>query len=1037
MLKIILNKKGMKGKVIRYGSYFLYAMFVACLFVGFSFNLHAQNKISGTVTDAKSGDPLPGVNILVVGTATGTATDINGQYSLNVLSLKDSLRFSFIGYQTQTVPVNGRTTIDIQMKTTIVTSGNQLVVVGYGTQKRSNVAGSMTSVNTQQIQEQPVTNFEQSLQGKIPGVHVHYNTGEPGAPMQVQIRGVGTFGNSNPLYIVDGIPMQSEDMASLNPDDIKSMEVLKDASAAAIYGSRAANGVVLIETKTGQKGKIQLDYNGYVGLQSFTNFIPMLNSQQYADVVNESTAASGLTPDPAYNDPDNLKHSTNWQRAAFRLAPMTSHTARISGGGENVTYSVGGNYMSQEGIMVFNNLKRYSANIKTKFDVTDKLTVGESLILDKLSGLNRNTGFNLDFTYMLGGSPTMRIYNPENLGGYAGPNPKQTGINNRDNVIERRDLRRVYGKTDRLLGNFYVEYNFLPGLKDRFSYGLRAHRDKSKAFVPVFQAGNRSNSTASLTDTREEHSHTLLQDLLTYQRDIGKNFSIRILGGYSQEVDLHSNFSGFIQDFPSSRVQVIDAGTGNFTIGGNKSKYTLRSYFSRAHLTLFNKYLFTATYRRDGSSRFGEDQKYGNFPSVAIGWVMSREKFMKNIPWLSNLKLRADWGQLGNQDIAEYANGTYVTTGQRYILGDQFAPGAAVISVGNPKIRWETTTETDVGFNMAIFNNELTFTGDYYIKSTDDILVRPPISVATGIDRGNGPFENEASMKNTGIELGLTYSKSLDNFNYTLSGNISTVKNKVTSLGNQNSIINFVTNAYNYGVYTITKVGEPVSSFYGWIDEGIFQDQQEIDNHAKQVGAKPGDVIFKDINHDGIISSDDRTIIGNPFPNFVYGFSANINYHRFNFVLAIHGVQGRRLYDAQKALLENLDGQFNQRKAVLKRWHGKGTSNSIPRATRADPNNNSRPSTRFVENASYLKIQDLRFGYTFSQSMVNNVGLRKFKIYLDIQNLLTITKYPGYSPDIRGGSGSGAVEDNPLSVGVDLGTYPVPRVYELGIQLGF
>lgn len=993
-----------------------------------------EDTIMGRVTD-QAGQPLPGVTVSLRGSQIGTITDPTGNYRLVSQDSKGTLVFTYIGYVEQQIPVNGRTTINIQMARN-VSSLDQLVVVAYGTNKKSDLTGAISSIDGQVVSGKAVSSVDQIMQGKAPGVQIHYDSGEPGAPMQVQIRGVGSFGNSDPLYVVDGVPMKSEDMATINPNIIQSIEVLKDASAAAIYGARAANGVVLITTKSGSQGQMHLDYNGYYGIQLFNQFFPMLNSNQYADVVNESSKASGYPMEAAYNDPENLKHNTDWQRAAFHNAPMTNHSLSISGGSDKAIYSLNGDYLYQEGIFVFNNLKRYSANINTKFNVTNKLTVGETMLLSRTSGLNRHLGNNHAFVYLLAASPTMRIYDDQNEGGYAGPNPAQTGINNRGNIILERDLSRTQEYINRVVGNFYAEYEFLPGLKDRMSYGFNAHMNESKQFTPTYEAGNRTNRVASLSNSDEKHAHTLLQNLLTYDHKIGKSISLSLLGGFSQELDVQTNLAGHIQDFPSNELQVIDAGTGSFTVAGNKNEYSLRSFFARANMVFKDRYLFTGTFRRDGSSRFGKENRYGNFPSLALGWIVSRENFMKDIPVISQLKVRASWGELGNQEIANYVNQNTVSTSPRYILGDDIAPGAAPVNLGNPALKWESTAQTDVGVDLGLFNDRLVFTGDYYIKNTRDILLRVPISGATGIDRDNGPYQNAAGMKNTGFDFSATYYKASKDFSYNLSANISVFHNRVTSLGGESSIINLVENSYGYGGYTYTAVGNPISSYFGYIFEGIFQDKADIDAHANQPGAQPGDVKFKDINGDGIIDANDRTIIGNPFPQFSYGFSGQASYGNFDASLSFQGVQGRELYNSQRAFLESLTGEHNQLTSVLQRWHGKGTSNTMPRAVRDDPNDNTRPSTRFLENASYLRLQSFQVGYSFPQSFLQRLGVRSLRIYANTQNLFTWTAYKGYNPDVRGGDGSSETTGNPLTIGIDNGSYPLSKVFQFGVQLG-
>lgn len=995
-----------------------------------------QNVVTGQVVDGESGDPLPGVNIVLEGTTTGTTTNLDGEYSLRLQDLNGNLVISYIGYQAQTIPVNGRTEIDITLNQDVAFLSD-VVVIGYGTQERSDLTGSISSMDTDDFQGQALTNVAQTMQGRLPGVQISYGSGEPGAPMEMQIRGIGTFGDNSPLYVIDGVPIQSEDMSGINTNDIESIQVLKDASAASIYGARAANGVVLITTHGGQVGAPVVDYTGYVGFQSFTDYRDMLNSEQYAAVNNESTAASGLPPEPAFNDPQNLQHNTDWQREAFQTAPMMNHSLRVSGGTERARYSVSGEYFGQEGIFVFNHLNRYSTRVNTEFDINDKLTIGETFSLSRTEGLNRGFGNNLDLAYLLGGSPTMRIYRPENEGGYAGPHTPETGVNNRDNIIGRRDLRRHYNDTNRLLGNAFANYEILPGLEYRLNLGLNARFDTYENFVPTYDMDNRTQQNAVRNDRKSESYEYLMENTLTYLLERDDLYTVNFLAGFTQENMTSSYLSGNIQEFPSNELQVIDAGTGSFNVGGNKAEWAIRSFLGRINATILDKYLMSVTIRRDGSSRFGSANRWGNFPSFALGWIVNEESFFPSVPEIDQLKLRASWGKLGNQEIGNYVNQTTISTSPRYVFGGAIAPAAAVTSLGNPFLKWETTTQTDIGFDLEMFGNRLVVYGDYFSKVTDDILLRTPISAASGIARTSGPFQNAASVKNSGVELQVMWREARGDFNYSLSGNIATLSNEVTSLGGESSIINWVANAYHYGTYTYTTVGQPMSSYYGWKMDGIFQNQTEINNHASQPGAEPGDVRFRDLSEDGVIDDDDRTVLGDPFPDFTYGFSGQFGYKNWDASLAISGVQGRDLYNSERAYLESLNGEHNQMATTLNRWTGEGTSTTMPRAVRQDPNDNARASDRFVEDASYLRLQSLQIGYTLPEEWISQAGMSRLRVYLNGQNLLTLTGYSGYNPDVRGGAGWSEVSRSPLSIGVDTGTYPLPRVFQLGVQASF
>lgn len=998
----------------------------------------SEINVKGKVVSEEDGESLPGVNVLVKGTTTGTVTDLDGNYSLDAPE-DGVLVFSFIGYITAEVPVDSRSVIDVAMATD-VQSLEGVVVIGYGTQKKSDLTGAISMVDSRDIEGQAFLNVNQALQGKVAGAEITSTSGEPGGAVQVRIRGQGTFGNSGPLYVVDGVPMPGDNINAINPNDIESVTVLKDASSSAIYGSRAANGVILITTKRGAQGETSLEYNGYYGIQSFTDFIPMANSQQLADVVNEAQRNGGYAPQAAFNDPEVLKTDTDWQKEAFQTAPIQDHTLTLSGGGENSRFYVSGGYMDQEGVMVFSSLKRYSARVNSEFTIgkNKRLKIGETLTLSRSNGLNLGQANNLDFAYMLGSSPTMKLYKPENLGGYGGPNPAETGVNNRENIVGRRDLRRNYTYRNNLLGNVFLEYAILPSLKYRLNAGINTSLNTNKIYVGIFNMDNRSNNTQTLNQSKNEANEYLLENTLTYDKVFFEKLSVSLLGGFTQQNAFFSNMSGSRRDAPSNELQVFDAMTGVFTLGGNESEWALRSYLGRANVTLYDKYLFTATFRRDGSSRFGKENRYGNFPSFAVGWNLDRENFMKNISAITDFKLRASWGRLGNQEIGNYSNITTVTTALRYFFGaDQIAPASAVVTLGNPALRWEATEQTNVGVDLSFLDNSLTFSADYWVKDTDGILLRTPVSTVSGVYRDNGAFENAAGLRNSGFEFLLGYRKFVNEFDFGLTANLSTVKNEVTSLGKGSTIINLVENVYQFGTFTRTAIGEPMSSYYGYVMEGIFQNEAEIEAHADQTGAAPGDVKFKDINEDGIIDADDRTVIGDPFPDFNYGLMANLAYKGFDMNFSLQGVQGKELYNAQRAYLESMNGEHGQMATVVDRWKGPGTSNTMPRAIRGGANQNSRPSTRYVEDASYLRLQNIQIGYVLPEGSLSALGVKRFRAYINAQNLFTITGYTNYSPDGLGGSGYGNNDLNPLSIGVDTGNYPIPRVFQLGLQASF
>ncbi len=993
-------------------------------------------EIRGKVTDTK-GEALIGVSVKVKGTAIGVSTDVNGNFTISAPDGSSTLVFTYVGYTTQEVSIGGRTTLNVQLSQS-TEALQEVVVVGYGTQKKSDLTGSLVSVTAKDIKDQAFSNINQALQGKVAGVTFTSTSGDPGEGVNVRIRGLSTFGNSGPLYVVDGMPMDAADINSINPNDIESTTILKDGSAAAIYGARSANGVILLTTKSGTERIPSISFNSYYGIQSFNKFIPLLNSQQMADVINEAHVNGNFYPlQPAMNDPANLANSTDWQDEAINPAPIQDHSISVSGGNPNAKYAISGGVFDQESVLAFRTYKRYYSRVKTEFKI-GKLTIGQSLIASKDEGLNLNFGNNLDLAYMMGAAPTMKVYDPTNDSGYAGPQPSVTGVNNRDNILGRRDMNRAYTWNGKLLGSAYASYKILPDLEYRLNAGMNFGNRKFKNYVPQFQMNNRGSNTRSLNTSLGESYEYLLENTLTYNKVIRKNYRVNLLAGFTEQNFYSNRIQGTRRDFPSNDIQVLSAGTGVFTIDGNESEWAIRSYLGRANITMFNKYLITATIRRDGSSRFGSSNRYGNFPSLAVGWNIDQENFLKDSKLISGMKLRASWGQLGNQDIGNYSNQTVVSTNSRYFFGaDALAPAAVVNSLGNPNLRWERTTQSNIGVDLSFLQNKITFTADYWIKNTDGILVRTPISTVTGFARDSGPYQNAAELQNKGLEFLLGYRGSKGELKYGVSANLSAVKNKVVSLGAGTSIINLLENVYYSGTFVRTMPGLPMSHFYGHISDGIFQTQAEIDAHAKQTGAKPGDVRFRDINGDGVVDANDRTNIGDPWPNFDYGFAGDASFKGFDVNFSFYGTQGKQLYDAQGVYLETMQGEWNNKTTVLNRWKGPGTSNTIPRAVRGDTNANNRGQSRYVLDADFLRMQNFQLGYTLPQSLVKRIGARNMRVYFNGQNLFTLTNYPNYNADTLGGLGYNDDSMSPLGFGVDTGSTPIPTVYSFGVNLTF
>ena len=1003
-----------------------------------------EKTITGLVRDAEDGGELPGINVVVKNTTIGTVTDLDGSYRLVVPDDAQTLVFSSVGYTTLEVPIGDRTVIDVELAAD-VKALSEVIVIGYGTQERKRVTGAVSSVSAEEIGRLPVSGLDEALQGRAAGVLVTPSTGQPGAPININIRGIGSFGNTSPLYVIDGVPVfnetstlgngQSNPLATLNPNNIESIEILKDASAAAIYGARAANGVVLISTKRGEAGDTKFQFRGYYGVQDFNRTINMMNSQQFAAYSIEADQAAGRPPVTAFTDPNVINRMTDWQDEAFNPAPIQDYSLTVSGGNQNARFAVIGGYFDQEGILPNNAFERYSLRLNSDFNVSDKIRIGESVNISRgywKGGFNPASDL---LQELLQSSPTQPVRNPDNLGGFAGPTFDISGRVNRANRIAELNLVQNDIYQNRLLGNVYAEYDIFSDLTYRLNLGADILYGESKVFTPVYEAGNRSNPRASINEGRRSENTYLVEHTLSYDNTFAESHSVGMVVGYTQQSSLIRNLSGGIQDFPSNDLRTINAGFGQSNISGNEAEWALRSFLARLNYAYKNKYLFMATVRRDGSSRFGKDNRYGTFPSFSAGWRISDEEFLSDQTFLSELKLRASWGQVGNQEIANYAAIATIDPVARYILGSsqQLVPGATFLSLGNSALQWETTTQTDIGLDVGFLEDRLSFIVDYYIKNTTDVLLRLPVVTTSGIRRNNGAFQNAGEIKNSGFEFTASYRKYSGDFNYNFSANFSTVNNEVISLGGGAPIISQVSSDPNLAT-TLTEEGGEIGAFYGHIMDGVFRDQGEVDAHAEQPGAAPGDIRYLDLNADGVINGDDRTIIGSPIPDFFYGLNADFSYRGFDISLFFQGVQGVDIYNLLWAGINDGEGDNNATTEMLNRWTPNNRDTNVPRAIAGDPNDNDRPSTRFIEDGSYLRLRNLQIGYTFGEGVRDRLNLSNLRIFATGQNLFTLTDYRSFNPEV-GTLTTGT--RSTLTSNVDFGTYPIARSFNIGLQIDF
>ena len=1000
--------------------------------------LSAQVSVSGRITGAADGQPLIGATVAIEGTSGGAISDIEGQFRLTAPSSEYVLVFSYTGMISKKEKIGSRSVIDVVLDENNALI-NEVVVVGYGSQKRSNISGAVSTVTAAEIAELPVLRVEQALQGRTAGVQVTQNSGSPGSPLTVRIRGTGTINNSDPLYIVDGVPVDGLDF--LNPNDIETMNVLKDAASAAIYGSRGANGVVLITTKGGKKnqdGKVA--YDAYFGMQSAWKKVNLLNAREYAILSNEAHIAAGQVPLPELANPEALGNGTDWLDAIFGNAPMSSHQLSFSGGSEKSTYTVSGNYFDQEGIVGGDKagFRRYTARINGTNTVKKWLTIGTNIGLTNLGRrfLPENNEFTTPLVRALNMDPVTPVRKDD--GTYAYSRYSDTDITNPVNAMEQTFDR---WKSNRIVGAVFSELTLAPGLRFRSSYSVDATFATRDIFYPQFDLSNdpvlsdapagEKNLINSVVKQHNSWRTWQLENVLTWDHNFGENHHLTLTGGTTALENRYEYSGGANTNLPSNDPDdafisnTIDPIASQSAYGG-ADESSLLSVFGRANYEFNQKYLFSAALRADGSSRFGPNNRYGYFPSVSAGWIISEEAFWGSKA-LEFLKIRASWGQNGNDRIGNYGFSTVVLSGQNYTFGpgETITNGSVPLTVANPDLRWETITQTDIGFDATFFNGRLSWTSDFYLKNTSGMLYAAPIPLTVG---AAPPVRNIASVKNTGWETDVQYRNRSGAFKYSVGGNLSIVKNEVTGLGEGGEpVFAGRVQSANASV-TKTEVGQPIGAYFGYVTDGIFQTRQEVADHAFQSeNTAPGDIRFKDLNGDGVVNTDDQDYIGNPIPDFTYGFTADVEWKGFDLGIFLQGAQGNDLYNATV----RYDFTYvNRPVSVLNRWTGPGTSNSEPRVNLSDPNQNARVSDRFVEDGSYLRLKNVQLGYSLPKNLIERIGFEKFRVYVSGQNMFTFTRYTGMDPEI--GSYGGALE-----AGIDRGFYPQARVLLGGINVIF
>lgn len=992
-------------------------------------DLHAQQQaktVTGTVTDV-SGEPIIGANIRIKGTTTGTITDIDGNFSIEA-EPQSVIEVSYIGYLTQETVINNQKSIRFLLKEDTKTL-DKVVVIGYGVQKKADLTGSVANINTEKLNTQSNANIGQALQGKIAGVDIVSQGGAPGSGTRIMVRGIGTLNNASPLYIVDGMYMNSID--HINPNDIASIDVLKDASSAAIYGSRAANGVIIVTTKEGSntEGKPIIDLSVNLGISTASKFLDMLDAKGWAEVTTIARQAIGkpaldMATDLA-NKPDN-----DWQDIMFRPALMQNYNLSVKGGGKYSTYYTGLGYFNQDGIVKGTNYQRY--NIQSKNDYKRGIfSAGTNLIIsfshDKPLHQELRGGM---IGTILQSVPTLEKYDDTREGGYGGTYGDVVNIPHPLAIIDDNIMDR-YNENVKIFANLYAQIELFKGLKYKLNLTPDFSFERYKNYLNKYDFGLATNSITQLTERQRRRRNILVENLLTFDRTFGEH-KISALAGYTYQDSRFRHIQAYGEGLPQG-LEEIDAATTNRSNEGNSWRSVLTSILGRVFYSYQNKYLFTATIRRDGSSKFGKNNRYGYFPSFSLGWNVAEEKFMENVHWLDQLKLRGGYGVLGNQEIDNYQYSSTITTGINYPDGNGgLLQGAFPKNFANPDIKWEETAMTNVGIDFMAFNNRLSLTADYYVKNTKDILLTVPIPISSG--GANDPIRNAGKIRNNGFEFNLGW---MDQPNPDISYGINLIgsfnKNKVIAMGSESGSIKG--GSTNQNITTSeTKAGYPIGGYWLISTAGYFNSQEEVDAYAKdgkkiQPAAEPGDIKFVDANNDGVINDDDRVFQGSPFPDFTFALNGNMRYKNFDLSIGLQGVLGNKIYNATRQTLEDVTKGSNFLASCLDYWTPENKNASHPRLTWDDPNRNTRAeSDRYLENGSYLRLRSVQLGYTFPQTWFKG-AIQHARVYINAENLFTITSYSGYSPDVNA--------DNANYRGFDNFIYPTNRTFMLGLNVTF
>ena len=1003
-----------------------------------------QLKINGVVTDNKN-NPLPGVSVVVKGTSNGTTTDLNGKFSLMVNSESRTLTFSFVGMNTQEVEIGSRSVFNIILEESSMEL-EEVVVIGYGTQKKSLVTGAISSVKPEDITRLAVFNPEQTLQGQVAGVVVSNYSGQPGAGISIRVRGTTTTGNAEPLYVVDGLPTGSISM--LNPGDIESIEVLKDAASAAIYGARGANGVILVRTKQGKAGKTVLEFDSYYGIQNAANQIDVMGASQYFDYAKAANLYDLRyygSVDPSLTSLLNReeqvyalvgREGTDWQKKIFsKNSPIQSYQLSLRGGNEKTVYSTTLSYFAQDGVVARDksNYKKFTARFNSQTHFSESVSLGSNIAYtnSKSEAFSDNGASMSPLNSSLNFNPLTTVYDIE--GNFSKDN---LGVSEVYNPVGILSVTNGNNNNDRLLGNLYLDLtpSFVKGLTFRSSVNLDLSYSSYDGFTPIFDLGpGYSRAKSNVSKNNSSFKTYIWENTLTYERKLGQHDLSGLIGMSAQEANsswLSGSKDAVLMD--DIRFSEINSGTDfdSRRVDGTSETGSLVSYFGRLNYAYANRYMLSAIVRVDGSSNFGPNNKYATFPSFSLGWNLSNEAFMENVTFINTLKLRGGWGSNGNQSIGSFGYMALYGTTTTFV-DDKPVTAYGMIRLPNPDLKWETTEQTNIGLDLGLAKDRLSFVFDYYIKKTKDLLVYIAPPALTGIPEAT-PY-NAGNVENKGMEFQVAWKDNVGVFSYNIGANASLNRNNVTYIGNENGELwgsEFIIGGLRTTVAKAEK-GKPIGYFYGYKTAGIFNDEAEIASYIKdgnliQPEATPGDIKYVDVNDDGVISADDRTMIGSPHPDMVFGFNLGMTYKGFDLNALLQGAYGNEVISSYWSFMGG-ESFGNKPVSVLDCWSDNNPNSSRPRPT-YNSLNRQKVSDMWVQDGSYIRFKNLQFGYTLPVSLTTKAYITKCRFYIAAQNLLTMTKYEGFDPEIGGSA---------LDSGIDRGVYPQPRIFMFGINLHF